>query len=143
MRKAAALLALSALTGCEDPRIRDLVAEETLWTAKDRGFNYKASLRGALGGDPEDVKRLMDFSRHVDAAGALGHGVVLIEVCVGFGDVPSASLTANLSPEERFCLRNILAAGIAYSRNPAFKNATVESLLPELARSLSPPKIGE
>ncbi|HEX7898229.1 MAG TPA: hypothetical protein VF950_10750 [Planctomycetota bacterium] len=141
MRKAAALLALSALSGCEDPRIRNLVAEETLSAAKHKGFNYKATLRGALGGDPADVKRLMMFT--ADAAGALGHGVVLIEVCVGFGDVPSASLAADLSAEERLDLRRTLEAGIAYTRNPAFKNATVASLLPELARRLPPEKIGE
>jgi len=51
-----------------------------LTQAKDVGFDYIGNLRRAERGEIEATVALINFSSHTDAAGALAHGWVLLDV---------------------------------------------------------------
>jgi len=75
-------IVLMLIVGCgSSPDEEKLVVwDETLWVAKREGLNYIEHYKKALEGSESDIKKLMEFSEEVDAASALGHGVVLYKI---------------------------------------------------------------
>ena len=82
------ILSIGVLAGCFAPGVaspRDSVLHiqpepEVLTQAKDVGFDYIGNLRRAERGEIEATVALINFSSHTDAAGALAHGWVLLDV---------------------------------------------------------------
>jgi len=101
MRVWIAGLVVGLLVGCNnhhpDPSIA--VAEETLVQARYANYDYLATLANAEGGNLRSIASLMAFSAKVDAAGGLGHGVVMIELLSIIGDSTFAAVLAD-QPEE-------------------------------------------
>lgn len=108
------------LGGCSSrvPSIK--VASETVVQACADGFDYSGYLANAERGDTEAIAALLRFSEHTDAAGGLGHGVVLVELFAMNGDAKMASgIDAQPEPVRSSVLRS-LEAGEAYTNpNPA------------------------
>jgi hypothetical protein len=82
------ILSIGVLAGCFAPGVaspRDSVLHiqpepEVLTQAKEVGFDYIGNLRRAERGEIEATVALINFSSHTDAAGALAHGWVLLDV---------------------------------------------------------------
>ncbi|HVE38254.1 MAG TPA: hypothetical protein VNM14_00115 [Planctomycetota bacterium] len=90
------------------------VWEETLWAARDTGFDYLGSANSARNGDVAALDRLLQFSRETDAASALGHGVVLIRLLRELDDPSFAAALEKRPHGEKPLLRGLLRAGLAY-----------------------------
>jgi hypothetical protein len=77
---------MGVLGGCLGPLVAgDSVSPiepeaEVLTQARDAGFDYIGSLRRAERGEIAATVALINFSIHTDAAGALAHGWVLLEL---------------------------------------------------------------
>ena len=119
MRYALLLFALTFVTypsfGWCEPKIE--VAEETLHQAKDQNFKYEFILDKAESGDKEAIAALLRFDKS-DAAGALGHGVVLIELADLIGDKTFADVVRVQDFKTRRAVARYLEAGVAYTTNP-------------------------
>src|SRR5688572_15582262 len=86
--------------GCSSAADDDQVAEETVYVAQRNGLDYVATLARAKAGDAQAVRTLIDFSDHVDAAAALGHGVELVDLAVVLTDQQFAAVVRD-DPEIR------------------------------------------
>jgi len=81
------LMAFFVLPGCSAPGPHPIHAsEEVLEQAHEVGFDYRQVLVRAQGGDEAALASLMRFSFETDAAGALGHGVVMLGLLQQLGD---------------------------------------------------------
>lgn len=96
----AALLAQLACSRAE-PRPRIEVWEEVLSKAETVGFDYEGALDRAAAGDLEGLRRVMEFSRHTDAAASLGHSYVLIELLHRVGDNTFADAARRVAVSDR------------------------------------------
>ena len=105
------------LVACSKSRIS--VWEETSSQARNVEFPYVATLQRAESGDVNSIIALMQF--HADAAGGLGHGIVLIELLDLVGEARFCEAIAQLSPPEKQSLALYLDAGIAYSSKPSLE----------------------
>ena len=92
----------------------ETVAEETLGVAKRHGLDYVATLAKAKAGDPQAVRTLIDFSEHVDAASALGHGVELVDLAVVLTDERFAAVVRGEPEIRRQMVARLFDAGFDY-----------------------------
>lgn len=92
----------------------EFVAEETLSTAEEKGVAYKKLVDKARMGDRGALGELLTFSRRVDAAAAIGHGIVLIGLLQECGDRVVAEIVQHQDPEVRQYVLLCLEAGLAY-----------------------------
>ena len=97
------------------------VAEETLWQAQYSGFPYLDTLQQAESGNVEALTAMMRFSTRADAAGALGHGMVLVGLLDRVGEEAFCAAIGGLTSPERDVLRHSLEGGEAYSRRPSHR----------------------
>jgi hypothetical protein len=104
--------------GCSTVKPSIVVASETLDQGRKRGFDYQAVLVRAERGDEASLAELMRFGLETDAAGALGHGVVLVELLQRIGDSAFGAVVARRSTCVRECLAESLRAGEDYIRPP-------------------------
>src|SRR5438093_737285 len=111
------------------------VWEETLWQAKDSGIDYLTSANSAWNGDPSALARLLIFGINVDAAGGLGHGVVLVGVLRQIGDAPFADAIRKRPARERARLNELLKCGLDYGPWKADPNS-LSVLFPESSRAI-------
>lgn len=91
------------------------VWEETLWTAEDAGFDYERKLALAEQGNDDALVELILFCHKTDAAGSLGHAIVLYQLLEKLGDARFAQAiraARNVDPRP---LGDLLAAGVDYS----------------------------
>jgi hypothetical protein len=91
------------ISACNGSRTRAgiLVADETLWQATAVDFDYQRTLARAIEGDRLAAQKLMAFSTETDAAGALGHALVLMELMHRVGDNDFASAARALTDDEK------------------------------------------
>jgi hypothetical protein len=92
------------------------VAEETLQVADESSFDYLATLRRAMDGDEAAAHDLFLFADRVDAASALGHGVVLVDLATAVGDKQFAKWIRRESPDRCRQTLRLLEAGFDYHR---------------------------
>lgn len=112
----ASCCAFLMMCGCESKGSIE-VAEETLGQAPRSNFPYATYLARAERGDPDALGRLLEFSTQVDAAGSIGHGVVMVELLYLRGDQDFASALAGKSTDVKYAVFQCLDAGEAYGRN--------------------------
>lgn len=107
---------VASISGCAKPapetKIR--VSDETIWQARNAAFDYVGYLARAERGDDEAISKLLAFDR-TDAAGGLGHGVVLVELTGIVGDAKMAALIRPRSREIKSLIRMHFLAGEAYA----------------------------
>ena len=128
------VLIVFGFAGCH--RKDNRVAEETLGVAERVGFHYLEKLNAAESGDGQALAALFRFSQHVDAASALGHGVILIELAAHLGDERFAVCAAAESAEIRQLLRRLLEAGAAYTTTARLSRPPDQSF-PQICAALS------
>jgi hypothetical protein len=104
----------------------DSVADETVWQARAQGIDYPSLRRRAEAGDADAIRELARFSRRADAAGALGHGVELVDILQAVGDERFAAIVAAEDAETNTAVRRVLDAGFAYSRRTDVKRPMSE-----------------
>ena len=102
--------------GCSPAANDNQVAEETVVVAQRNGFDYVATLTKAKAGDAAAVRTLIDFSDHVDAAAALGHGVELVDLAVVLTDQRFAAVVRDEPELRRQRVARLFEAGFAYHR---------------------------
>ncbi len=90
--------------------------DETQVQACDAGLDYERLVRRASRGDADALLALIEFSPRSDAAGALGHGCVLVGLLDRVGDANFARCAARATPPARRSLNRILEYGIACGR---------------------------
>jgi hypothetical protein len=90
------------------------VWDETLNQARDSGIDYFQLAQAALRGDPSALDRLLWFGTKTDAAGALGHGVVLVHILHELGDQRFAAALWKRPNREKRMLGAMLRAGLDY-----------------------------
>ncbi len=114
---------------------KDGLWEETLQQAKDTGIDYLPLVRSARKGDAKSLNQL--FAMRVDAAGALGHGIVLLHVLQARGDHAFAEAILRRPRGERHLLRELLKCGLDYGAGLDQKN--LPDLFPESFRATQDP----
>jgi hypothetical protein len=106
-----ALLAVISFLGCSSKqKTKIVVMEETLGQAKEHGFDYCAALARAEQGDRKAITQLLRFS-NTDAAGSLGHILVVTELLLLVGDEPFAAAADELSAKQKQRVRQIIQDG--------------------------------
>ena len=114
------------------------VQEELKLVAEDeQGINYCQLLKKAIGGNQEDIKRLMllDFS----GAGAAGyeHGDVIVKLIDRLGEETIiSSLGSQLTYKEKETIKSYINAGLEYGNNP-HQRQTLEEAFPRLNQYLT------
>lgn len=119
---------LPAIISCRAPQKID-VSKETLDQAKKVGFEYESVLERAQSGEQYALTQLLWFSMDTDAAGSIGHGVVLIELLEQIGDAAFAEVARHHRSRVRLCVATVLEAGMSYTKEP--KQAPFDELYPE------------
>lgn len=135
MMLALSVVVLLGISGCSvksKPTI--IVAEETLSQAEDKGFDYSAVLARAEQGDQKAIAELMRFSLETDAAGALGHGVVLVELVGKVGDRRFADVATKRSGRIKEVVAEMLRGGEAYIQPPL--DGPLREVYPETCNAL-------
>ncbi len=118
------MLALSAvvslgLFGCSMRSNATIaVPEETQSQADKIGFDYQSVLAHAEQGTENAISDLMEFSAKTDAAGVLGHGVVLVELIGKVGDRRFAEVATKQAGKVKEAVAESLRAGEAYIQPP-------------------------
>jgi hypothetical protein len=110
------------------------VADEVLCEARQAWFDYHGVLSRAEAGDKRAIIKLIDFSRHTDAASALCHSVVLRKLLFKVGDERFALAAADCTPDVKRLLVQMLDCGDAYIHPPPDRPRP--ELSPETARVL-------
>lgn len=98
-----------------------IVPEETQSQADKIGFDYQSVLASAEQGKGNAISDLMEFSAKTDAAGGLGHGVVLLELLGKVGDSRFAAVAARQTGETKKIVAESLRVGEAYIQPPLGK----------------------
>jgi len=115
-KPAALLVAFIVLLALAVQGRRDEVWEETLTQADGEGFDYLREFRAAKRAEPESIYRLLMFTGRTDAAGAIGHGIALMEVAEAAGDAVFSEQVRRLTPQARRWIPHMLASGLSYGR---------------------------
>lgn len=114
---AAAFLLAGAATipnvGCDSgrPRSRIGVAYETLDQARRVRFDYGGHLVRAEQGDIAAIVQLLRFSLHTDAAGAMGHAWVLLQLMQIVGDPQFSAAVGHEPSDVKAIVKEMLEAG--------------------------------
>jgi hypothetical protein len=109
---------LCTISGCERTRNSKAcdVAVETLDQAQIHSVDYCALVFRANSGDDGAIQELLRISCIVDAAGAIGHGVVLVDILVSTGDEKFSAILGAQTPDVTGATFRAVEAGFAYSR---------------------------
>lgn len=111
------------------------VAAETLWAADYAGVSFKTAWRKAAQGDASAIRTLLLL--RADAAASLGHGTAIIRLLDRAGEAAVAAEIGRLVPEQRFEVRGLLEAGVAY-KTPGGDPADAPRLYPKCWAAASP-----
>jgi hypothetical protein len=87
---------------------------EVLSAASDVHFPYLQTLRRAESGDSSALRSLIEFSVHTDAAAALAHGWVLLELRDIVGRAAFERAVAGSSPRARETILGLIETAGAY-----------------------------
>lgn len=77
------------------------VAEETLAAARDESFDYLGHLRNAQMNGRDSLRELLIFSEKTDAAGSIGHRLVIKELEKQIGRNEIITAIQNLNKEQQ------------------------------------------
>ena len=114
------ILCIGFSAGCSAPatatdRVRHIRPEpEVLTQAGDAGFDYIGKLRRAELGETEAVVALINFSVQTDAAGALAHGWVLLELREMIGNHKFSNGLAHATTAGRLSALDIMETAAGY-----------------------------
>lgn len=100
--------------GCSVSEPTIPISEETSYSAREVGFPYEKMVTKAEQGDKDALEALLRFNE-VDGAGALGHGMVLVQLGSLIGDKPLSDVTKGLPIGVRKKVKRYLEFGVAYS----------------------------
>jgi hypothetical protein len=103
------------------PQPDEAIADETLEQARACGIDYPTLLRCSRSGDADALGQLMRLSKHTDAAGALGHGVELVDILLAVGDDRFSAIVSAQDAETRAVTARVLEAGFAYTHRTDLK----------------------
>jgi hypothetical protein len=114
------ILCIGLSADCSGPatatdRARHIKPEpEVLTQAEDAGFDYIGKLRRAERGETEAVVALINFSSKTDAAGALAHGWVLLELRKMIGKDKFSNALAHATKLGRMSALDIMEVAATY-----------------------------
>jgi hypothetical protein len=112
------------------------MSEEVLGQAERAGFDYRQQIKASEAGDERAVRELFLFTRHTDGAGALGHGVALVDLLRTIGEEMPARVAGSLNSEDQRRLALVMEAGVDYGLHAPPQEWTTR--FPRMAAALRP-----
>ena len=131
------LIAVGIAIGCSPPESEVfLVSEDTLRQAETAHFPYLSTLASAKSGDRNALRKLLNFSGHLDAGGAIGHGMTLVHLASVIGDHDFSLELLKLPNQELIVVGRIFRAGLEYQQRDS-KSYHTSASFPKSLSALS------
>jgi hypothetical protein len=107
-----------SVTGSKNKQSRAIRPESEVFAqARKANFKYIETLRQAETGDIAAAVRLVNFSQKTDAAGALAHGWVLLEVKRRIGEREFSAALQRASPNGRAAAVRLMEVASKYDQH--------------------------